>query len=52
MIYIVSFLMIASNSAGAILKDIKNLYKGGDIKIIHDFISSIADKINLKVTDQ
>ena len=52
MIYIVSFIMIASNQAGAILKDIKNMFNGGgDIKIIHDFISSIADKIKIKIIE-
>lgn len=43
--------MVASNASGTIMKDIKTQFKGGDIKVIHDFISSIANKINLRVTD-
>lgn len=42
-IYLTSFFMVASNISGEILKYIKTIYKGGDIKIIHDFIAKIVD---------
>jgi len=47
MVYLVSFLMMGINRSGEILKDRKSQAKGGDLRTIHDFIASIAEKINL-----
>jgi hypothetical protein len=39
--------MVASNLSGEILKYIKTVHQGGDIKIIHDFIAKICQDISL-----
>lgn len=38
MIYLVSFFMMGINASTQIINYIRTQYKGGDLKIIHDFL--------------
>jgi hypothetical protein len=44
--------MVAENLSSEILKSIKSIYQGGDIKIIHDFIAKIVEEIQLRTLNE
>jgi len=47
MIYIISFQMYGIVVSEAMINYCKKLYKGGDIKVVHDFLIDIGNRINL-----
>ena len=48
--YLVAFFMFGSMVSGAIVNYCKLKFKkGGDLKVVHDFLLDLGDKINITV---
>ena len=47
MIYIISFQMYGLIVSEGMIDYCKKLYKGGDIKVVHDFLIEIGNKIDI-----
>ena len=47
MIYIISFQMYGLIVCEGMIDYCKKLYKGGDIKVVHDFLIEIGNKIDI-----